>query len=314
MPVLIVLQIGRCQAASKCCHCAHNNINDTHPDRGDRPDAGNHSPSAIIMSMPLLRVDDLHKQYGNVEVLKGISFDLSRRETIAIIGPSGSGKSTCLRCINYLELPSAGHIYLDDHLIGEKKLRDGSLRRMNDTELAPQRQQIAMVFQLFYLWPHLSVRDNVAIGPMKVGGMGRDQAYALADAMLEKVQMRHKADAYPERLSGGQQQRVAIARALAQQPQVILFDEPTSALDPELVGEVLNVIKTLAQEDRSMILVTHEIKFAREVADRVIFMDGGKIVEQGTPQQVIDNPQHERTRAFLGQLEKDAECAQGAQP
>ena len=264
------------------------------------------------MNMPLLRVHDLHKQYGNIEILKGISFDLSRRETIAIIGPSGSGKSTCLRCINYLEVPSAGHIYLDDHLIGEKTLRDASLQRMNDTELAPQRQQIAMVFQLFYLWPHLSVRDNVAIGPMKVGGMGREQAYALADAMLEKVQMRHKAEAYPERLSGGQQQRVAIARALAQQPQVILFDEPTSALDPELVGEVLNVIKALAQEDRSMILVTHEIKFAREVADRVIFMDGGKIVEQGTPQQVIDNPQHERTRTFLGQLEKSAECESGA--
>ncbi|MBB3212755.1 polar amino acid transport system ATP-binding protein [Herbaspirillum sp. Sphag1AN] len=255
------------------------------------------------MNMPLLRVDNLHKQYGNVEILKGISFDLMRRETVAIIGPSGSGKSTCLRCINYLELPSIGHIYLEQEIIGEKKLRDGSLRRMNDTELAPQRQEIAMVFQLFYLWPHLTVRDNVAIGPMKVRGLSREQAYELADAMLDKVQMRHKADAYPDRLSGGQQQRVAIARALAQQPKVILFDEPTSALDPELVGEVLNVIKTLAQEDRSMILVTHEIRFAREVADRVIFMDGGKIIEQGTPQQVIDHPQHERTRCFLGQLE-----------
>lgn len=254
------------------------------------------------MRTPLLRVDDLHKQYGNVQILRGISFDLARRETVAIIGPSGSGKSTCLRCINYLETPSAGQILLEDEIIGQRKMANGRLRLMSDTELAPQRREIAMVFQLFYLWPHLSVRDNVAIGPMKVRGMSRDQAYQLADAMLEKVQMGHKANAYPERLSGGQQQRVAIARALAQQPKVILFDEPTSALDPELVSEVLNVIKTLAQEDRSMILVTHEIRFAREVADRVIFMDGGNIVEQGTPAQVIDNPQHERTRSFLGQL------------
>ncbi|MFL9927180.1 amino acid ABC transporter ATP-binding protein [Herbaspirillum lusitanum] len=264
------------------------------------------------MSTPLLRVDDLHKQYGNTQILKGISFDLERRETVAIIGPSGSGKSTCLRCINYLETPSAGHIFLEQELIGEKKLHNKLLRRMNDTELAPQRQEIAMVFQLFYLWPHLTVRDNVAIGPMKVRGMPRAQAYELADAMLDKVQMLHKAASYPEMLSGGQQQRVAIARALAQQPKVILFDEPTSALDPELVGEVLNVIKKLAQEDRSMILVTHEIRFAREVADRVIFMDGGHIIEQGTPQQVIDNPQHERTRAFLGQIGAGAPAAPAA--
>src|SRR5450830_358305 len=254
------------------------------------------------MSMPLLRVDNLHKQYGNLEILKGISFDLTRRETVAIIGPSGSGKSTCLRCINYLELPTSGHIHLDQEIIGEKKLRDGTLRRMSDTELAPQRQEIAMVFQLFYLWPHLTVRDNVAIGPMKVRGMPRAQAYELADAMLEKVQMRHKADAYPDRLSGGQQQRVAIARALAQQPKVILFDEPTSALDPELVGEVLAVIRELAEEGRTMIMVTHEVRFARDVADRVIFMDGGHIVEQGPSAQVIDNPSHERTRSFLGRM------------
>jgi polar amino acid transport system ATP-binding protein len=152
---------------------------------------------------------------------------------------------------------------------------------MSDTELAPQRQDIGMVFQLFYLWPHLTVRDNVAIGSIKARGMARAEAYELADAMLDKVHMRHKADEYPERLSGGQQQRVAIARALAQQPKLMLFDEPTSALDPELVGEVLNVIRDLADEGRSMILVTHEIRFAREVADRVIFMDGGTIVEQG---------------------------------
>ena len=254
------------------------------------------------MNMPLLRVEDLHKNYGRLEILKGISFALDRRETIAIIGPSGSGKSTCLRCINYLEVPTDGHIFLEDHVIGEKAGRNGRMRRMNDTELAPQRSDIGMVFQLFYLWPHLTVRENVALSSIKVRGMPKREAFLLADQMLDKVQLLHKADAYPDHLSGGQQQRVAIARALAQQPKVMLFDEPTSALDPELVGEVLSVIKTLAHEDRSMILVTHEIRFAREVADRVIFMDGGKIVEQGTAEQVIDFPQHERTRAFLGQV------------
>jgi polar amino acid transport system ATP-binding protein len=173
---------------------------------------------------------------------------------------------------------------------------------MSDRELAPQRREIGMVFQLFYLWPHLNVRDNVALASIKAGGMPRDQAYALAEQMLEKVHLKHKADEFPERLSGGQQQRVAIARALAQQPKLILFDEPTSALDPELVGEVLGVIRELAEEGRSMILVTHEIRFAREVADRVIFMDGGVVVEEGPAKDVIDRPQKDRTRAFLGQM------------
>src|SRR5450830_2055300 len=259
-----------------------------------------------LVEPALLRVCDLYKSYGDLEVLKGISLELKAGETLSLIGPSGSGKSTCLRCINYLEKPSRGEIWLGDELIGQA--RDGSrLRLLSDREMAPQRLEIAMVFQLFYLWPHLNVRDNVALGSIKARGMPRKQAYELAEAMLEKVHLRHKADAYPEQLSGGQQQRVAIARALAQQPKVILFDEPTSALDPELVGEVLHVIKTLAQEDRSMILVTHEIRFAREVDDRAIFMDGGKIIEQGTPQQVIDDPQHERTRAFLGQIDSGRE-------
>lgn len=247
----------------------------------------------------LLRVNDLHKNYGDLEVLKGISMDLKPGETLSLLGPSGSGKSTCLRCINYLEKPSQGEIWLGDELIGQRQL--GARRRLlSDREMASQRREIAMVFQLFYLWPHLSVRDNVALGPIKAQHMPRKQAYELADEMLEKVHLRHKAEAFPDHLSGGQQQRVAIARALAQQPKVILFDEPTSALDPELVGEVLAVIRDLAEEGRSMIMVTHEVRFAREVADRVIFMDGGKIIEQGSAAQVIDEPSHERTRSFLG--------------
>lgn len=250
---------------------------------------------------PLLRVDALTKSFAEVQVLKGISFDLRKGETLALLGPSGSGKSTCLRCLNFLEKPGGGSVTLDGERIGQKHDRRGALRWMSDTELAPQRAEMAMVFQGFNLWPHLSVRDNVALGPIQAGRMPRAEAHALAKAMLDKVHLGHKADAYPERLSGGQQQRVAIARALAQRPKVILFDEPTSALDPELVGEVLGVIKELAEEGRSMILVTHEISFAREVADRVIFMDGGHIIEQGPPAEVIGRPQAARTRAFLRQ-------------
>lgn len=259
---------------------------------------------------PLLRIESLSKSFGNVEVLRGISFDLYKGETLALLGPSGSGKSTCLRCLNYLEKPNAGSIVLEDEVIGQRPGRHGGLRPMTDTELAPQRAEMAMVFQGFNLWPHLNVRDNVALGPMRAGGLTRNAAHRLAEAMLDKVHLGHKADEYPERLSGGQQQRVAIARALAQRPKVILFDEPTSALDPELVGEVLGVIKELAEEGRSMILVTHEIGFAREVANRVIFMDGGHIVEQGTPADVIDRPQVARTRTFLRQVSGSAVPAQ----
>jgi polar amino acid transport system ATP-binding protein len=255
------------------------------------------------VSDTLLRVSSLQKSYGAVPVLHDISFDLRRGETLALIGPSGSGKSTCLRCINYLEQPTGGQIWLEQQRIGSLTERQGRERTMSDWELAPQRREIGMVFQLFYLWPHLNVRDNVALASIKAGGLSRDEAYARAEQMLDKVHLRHKADAFPERLSGGQQQRVAIARALAQQPKLMLFDEPTSALDPELVGEVLGVIRELAEEGRSMILVTHEIRFARDVADRVIFMDGGYIVEQGQPSEVIDRPRAERTRAFLGQVD-----------
>jgi len=253
------------------------------------------------MENALLRVENLHKRFGTLEVLKGVNMALDRGHKTAIIGPSGCGKSTMLRCINYMETPTAGHVYLDGELFGERQSGDGFVR-MSETELATQRAHVGMVFQGFYLWPHLSARENVAIGPMKVRGMSKSEANDLADAMLEKVHMSHKVDEYPERLSGGQQQRVAIARALAQQPKLMLFDEPTSALDPELIGEVLNVIQELADEGRSMVLVTHEIRFAREVADRVIFLHDGVIVEEGSPEEVIDNPNHERLRGFLRQI------------
>lgn len=249
----------------------------------------------------LLQVEGLHKSFGSLEVLKGVDMALDRGQKTAIIGPSGCGKSTLLRCINFMEIPTSGHIHLDGELFGEKKVDDG-FTRMSEKELAVQRAQIGMVFQGFYLWPHLSARDNVAIAPIKVRGMSKPEAYELADQMLEKVHMSHKAEEFPERLSGGQQQRVAIARALAQEPKLMLFDEPTSALDPELIGEVLKVIHELADEGRSMVLVTHEIRFARDVADNVIFMGDGVIDEQGPPEQVLENPQHERLRGFLNQI------------
>jgi len=258
--------------------------------------------TVLLPSNTLLTVTDLHKSFGTLQVLKGISFSVKRGEKVVIIGPSGSGKSTCLRAINYLEAPSSGVIDLSGIRIGERQTSSGDWKRMSDAELAPQRAQIGMVFQLFYLWPHLTVRDNVALQPQKVAGMNKQDAYRLADEMLAKVHLSDKADEYPERLSGGQQQRVAIARALAQQPKLLLFDEPTSALDPELVGEVLGVIHELADEGRSMILVTHEIKFAREVADRIIFMDGGVIIEEGSPRSLLDKPRNPRLKQFLRQI------------
>jgi polar amino acid transport system ATP-binding protein len=250
---------------------------------------------------PLLRVEGLHKSFGSLKVLMGVDMTLERGQKTAIIGPSGCGKSTLLRCINYMETPSSGHIHLDGDLFGETQT-NGGFTRMTEKELAVQRAQVGMVFQGFFLWPHLNARDNVAIALIKVRGMRKPQAYELADAMLEKVHMSHKADEFPERLSGGQQQRVAIARALAQEPKLMLFDEPTSALDPELIGEVLKVIHELADEGRSMVLVTHEIRFARDVADWVIFMSDGVIVEEGPPDQVLDAPKHDRLRGFLNQI------------
>ncbi|WP_431323384.1 amino acid ABC transporter ATP-binding protein [Rhizobium sp. YTU87027] len=246
----------------------------------------------------LLEVANLGKTFGHLTVLKDVSFKLDRGERVALIGPSGSGKSTCLRAINYLEPPTKGEIRLEGQLIGHRP----NGQRMTDREMAPQRAEIGMVFQHFHLWPHLSVRANVALQPRKVRGMSRGDADMLAGDLLGKVHLAHKAEEMPQRLSGGQQQRVAIARALAQQPKVLLFDEPTSALDPELVGEVLTVIKELAAEGRAMVLVTHEIAFAREVADRIIFMDDGQIVEDGPAKAVLDQPQSSRLKQFLASL------------
>jgi polar amino acid transport system ATP-binding protein len=245
----------------------------------------------------LLSVAGLRKSYGPIEVLKGIDFDVAPGEKIALIGPSGSGKSTCLRCMNFLEKPSAGEIRLDGERIG---VRNGHV--MSDRQLAPQRAEMGMVFQLFNLWPHLSVTENVAIAARKVRGLPAAEARELALEMLAKVHMTHRAEASPLELSGGQQQRVAIARALAQKPKLMLFDEPTSALDPELVQEVLKVMEELADEGRTMLIVTHEIAFAREIADRVLFLDGGTIVESGPARQVITAPREARTQAFLNKI------------
>ncbi len=253
------------------------------------------------MQDDLLIIEGLHKSYGALNVLKGINLTLKPGEKVALIGPSGCGKSTCLRCVNYLEAPTSGHIYLEGELLGERQV-NGKYSKMSERELARQRAGIGMVFQGFNLWPHLNVRDNVAIAQIKVNGMPKNEAYELAESVLEKVHMAHKADEFPERLSGGQQQRIAIARALAQRPKLMLFDEPTSALDPELVGEVLNTIHELADEGRAMMLVTHEIAFAREVADRVIFIDEGVIAEQGPAKEIIDHPKNPRLQSFLGQM------------
>ena len=255
------------------------------------------------MEAPLLRIVDLHKRYGDLEVLKGVDVDVPKGEKLSIIGPSGSGKTTLLRCINYLEKPTAGHIYIGGQLIGEKQ-SGARYVHLSDRELAKERAEIGFVFQSFNLFPHLTALDNVTVAPRRVLGLAPREAEARGMAMLDKVGLAHKAKEFPGRLSGGQQQRVAIARVLAMQPKLMLFDEATSALDPELIGEVLEVIRQLAAEGRTMIMVTHEIQFAAEVSDRVIFMDGGKIVEEGPPGDILVNPQHGRTQSFLRQILK----------
>lgn len=252
---------------------------------------------------PLVRIASLHKSFGPHEVLAGIDLDVMRGEKVSIIGPSGSGKTTLLRCINHLEKPSSGHVYIDGILIGEKEV-DGRFVQLSDYELAKERQEIGFVFQRFNLFPHLTAIENVTIALRRVLGLGREDADLRGREMLEKVGLGHKINEYPERLSGGQQQRVAIARVLAMQPKLILFDEATSALDPELIGEVLLVIRKLAEEGRTMIIVTHEIQFAVEVSDRIVFMDGGKIIEQGPPRKVIFDPQNARTRAFVTHIQE----------
>lgn len=239
----------------------------------------------------MIEVKDLHKSYGKLNVLQGITETIQDQEVVCVIGPSGSGKSTFLRCLNLLEIPTSGTIVIDGVEITDPK---------NDVNKI--RENLGMVFQRFNLFPHMSVLDNITLAPVKVKGMNKAEAEKVAMELLKKVGLVEKANVYPDNLSGGQQQRVAIARALAMQPKIMLFDEPTSALDPEMVGEVLNVIRDLTKEGMTMVIVTHEMGFAREVADRVLFIDGGKVLEQGTPQELFQNPQQERTRSFLAKV------------
>jgi polar amino acid transport system ATP-binding protein len=249
----------------------------------------------------ILSVRQIQKSYAENHVLRGISLDVTQGEVICVIGPSGSGKSTFLRTLNHLEKIDKGCVYLDGDLIGYRASRR-RLVELSNRELSAQRARIGMVFQSFNLFPHLTAVENVMEGPVRVKGERRADAHSRACALLDRVGLADKYQAYPRQLSGGQQQRVAIARALAMQPRVMLFDEPTSALDPELVGEVLEVMRSLAADGMTMLVVTHEIGFAREVADRVIFMDGGVIVEQGPPADVISTPKNPRTQAFLASV------------
>ena len=251
---------------------------------------------------PCVEVLDLHKRFGNLEVLRGVSTQVHRGSVVSIIGASGSGKSTLLRCINYLEMPTAGEVRIDGEAIGFERRADGGTRRRSAKEIARFRQDLGMVFQQFNLWPHLTVLGNVIEAPIRVRGMPRRQAIELGQACLARVQLTEKAKEYPARLSGGQQQRVAIARALEMQPKVMLFDEATSSLDPELTGEVLEVMRGLAADGTTMIVVTHEMAFAREVSDRAIFLHNGLVEEEGPPAQVFGDPRSERCRQFLAKL------------
>lgn len=239
----------------------------------------------------MIEVKNLCKSFGDLQVLKGISETINDREVVCVIGPSGSGKSTFLRCLNLLEEPSGGEIFLDG-----KKIND------SDVDIDEIREKLGMVFQGFNLFPHMTVLDNLTLAPIKVKGMEKAAAEEKARKLLETVGLADKAEKYPASLSGGQKQRVAIARALAMDPEIMLFDEPTSALDPEMVGEVLNVMKNLAENGMTMVIVTHEMGFAREVADRVLFIDEGNILEQGTPAELFGNPQHDRTKNFLSKV------------
>ncbi|MCQ2491888.1 MAG: amino acid ABC transporter ATP-binding protein [Lachnospiraceae bacterium] len=239
----------------------------------------------------MIHVEDLKKSFGDVHVLKGITTDICKGEVLVILGPSGCGKSTFLRCLNLLEDPTGGHIYLDGTDLIDPK-----------TNINKERQKMMMVFQHFNLFPHLTILQNLTVAPTKLKGVPQAQADDEAMALLRRVGLEEKASAYPNQLSGGQKQRVAICRALAMKPEVILFDEPTSALDPEMVGEVLDVMKQLANEGMTMICVTHEMGFAREVANRIIFFDEGVIAEDGTPEQVFDHPKNERLKAFLSKI------------
>jgi len=252
-------------------------------------------------SGPMVRCIDVHKKYGRLEVLRGLTMEVAHGEVVVVIGPSGSGKSTLLRCINHLERLDSGHIYVDDALVGYRE-NNGKLVEDSEPEIARKRAEIGLVFQRFNLFPHLTALGNVIEAPVHVLKVPRKEAEQFGRELLARVGLSEKAGVHPAKLSGGQQQRVAIARALAMRPKLMLFDEPTSALDPELVGEVLDVIKGLAQDGMTMIVVTHEMGFAREVARRAVFMDEGAIVEEGTPTELLLSPQQERTKAFLSRI------------
>ena len=249
----------------------------------------------------MFRAVDVHKRFGRLDVLRGVTMDVGRGEVVVIIGPSGSGKTTFLRCINHLERVDGGKIYVDGELVGYRE-KNGRLVEDREAEVARKRAAIGMVFQRFNLFPHLTALGNVVEAPLRVKKLPRREADELGRGLLQKVGLAEKLNAYPSQLSGGQQQRVAIARALAMQPKLMLFDEATSALDPELVGEVLEVMKSLAREGMTMIVVSHEMGFAREVADRIVFMDEGVIMEEGPPEELFTRPLQPRTQAFLSKI------------
>ncbi|MFD9737148.1 amino acid ABC transporter ATP-binding protein [Umezawaea sp. NPDC059074] len=253
------------------------------------------------MSPAMVDLRGIHKSFGTLEVLKGVTLEVESGEVVVVLGPSGSGKSTLLRTINHLEKVDQGYVSIDGDLLGYRRVGD-RLHELKEREILKQRTHIGFVFQNFNLFPHLTALENVAEAPLSAQRRSKKEVHADAVRLLARVGLSDKENAYPRQLSGGQQQRVAIARALALDPKLLLFDEPTSALDPELVGEVLDVIKDLARTGTTMIVVTHEIGFAREVADRVVFMDGGVVVEQGTPAEVLDRPNHPRTQAFLSKV------------
>jgi polar amino acid transport system ATP-binding protein len=253
------------------------------------------------MSELVVRAVDVEKRFGHLEVLKGISLEVAKRETICVIGPSGSGKTTFIRCVNHLEKIDGGRIEVNGQLIGYRE-RNGKLVEDNERSIAKQRTQVGMVFQRLNLFPHKTALENVIEAPVHVLGVPKQQATEEGQELLRRVGLLGKRDTYPGKLSGGQQQRVAIARALAMKPALMLFDEPTSALDPEVIGEVLEVMEELAHEGMTMIVVTHEMGFARVAADRVVMMDDGRIIEEGTPEQLFDAPEHARTRQFLSKI------------
>ena len=250
---------------------------------------------------PMVLAEGVHKRFGRTEVLKGITLSVQPSEVLCIVGPSGSGKSTLLRCVNHLEQIDAGRLYVDGTLVGYRE-EGGRLHELRDREVAATRRDIGMVFQRFNLFPHMTALGNVTEAPVQVLGTARPEAEEAGRSLLARVGLADKAGSYPSQLSGGQQQRVAIARALAMRPKLMLFDEPTSALDPELVGEVLDVMRGLAADGMTMLVVTHEMGFAREVGDQLVFMDDGIVVEAGSPRDVLASPSHERTRAFLSKV------------